>query len=533
MLSTITNKNDPVTGQAGTDVNPLVRAMDLGIKYYTEKKINDDFKAYTHNFFDKLFKVKRTGKFDAFWALQNINFEGYPGDVIGIVGSNGAGKTTLCRAVLGLVQPNQGNIEVNGSTASLLTLGAGFNPQLSGRDNIFSNAVMLGLNQKKIKELAPSIQEFSGIDERFSSMPLKSYSNGMKARLGFSVAAAIEADILVIDEILSAGDFEFQKKAALRIIELVQTAKMAMVVTHNPSFVEKFCNKALWLEEGKIKAFGNPLEVANDYKAFSAKKNRPKNKKILSECKTSPVKKDILIIEETRAVAGKNKTIEVENLGICFKVNKKPFWALKGITFNTFENEIVGIIGSNGAGKTTLCRSICGLYNEDRGTVTVNGTVTALLSFGAGFNQQLTGIDNIYLNSMMLGIPKREITKLEKKIIEFAELENFISKPVKYYSGGMLARLGFSIAAMLNPDILVIDEALSAGDLAFQEKAAARMQQMIADSKSVIIVTHSLPVVEKLCTRAIWLDKGKIKHDGDPRQTVAFYKEAQKQVNSI
>jgi len=516
----------------------LVLARDLGVRYSTKKTKSDDFKAHTHNYLVGLARGKTTAEPEAFWALRQVSFAGYPGDIIGIIGTNGAGKTTLCRAVLGLLQPNEGDVEANGNIASLLSLGAGFNQELSGRENIFINATMLGLNKKKIKELIPAIQDFSGIDQRFSSMPIKHYSNGMKARLGFSVAAAVDAEILLIDEVLSAGDLAFQEKAAKRMHDLVLAARLALVVTHSLSFVEEYCNKALWLEDGQLKAYGEPLEVTAAYKEFSAKFLKNKKKKVLSLCESKTnINKSAstaeLEIEETTAVAGHKKTIEVCNLGICFRINKQPFWALKEVSFSIFDNEIVGIIGPNGAGKTTLCRTLCGLYRGDKGSVAVNGSVTALLSFGAGFESQLSGLDNIYLNGMMLGMPKKAISNLEAEIIEFAELEKFIHKPVKYYSSGMRARLGFSIAATLNPDILIIDEALSAGDITFQGKAAGRMQDIIGDAKSVIIVTHSLQTVEKLCNRAIWLDHGTIHFDGKPREAVALYKQyVRKQKNN-
>ena len=149
-----------------------------------------------------------------------------------------------------------------------------------------------------------------------------------------------------------------------------------------------------------------------------------------------------------------------------------------------------------------------------------------MLSFGTGFNPQLSGYDNIYLNGMMLGIPKTVIRNIENKIIEFSGLQDFIKKPVKQYSKGMKSRLGFSIASMLQPDIFVVDEALTAGDIAFQEKATTRMQEMMEEAKLVIIVSHSMKIIEKVCTRAIYLNKGKVIFDGEPDKTIEVYKNA-------
>lgn len=507
-------KDLSLTKQDTTDSRdrPLILADNLGVKYDSENKKKDDFKSHTHNFFASLFQPGEKVQKDTLWALQDVSFESYPGDILGVLGLNGAGKTTLCRAVLGLLRPNTGHLEVNGEISSLMSLGAGFDSLLSGRDNIYLNGMMLGMSRKRIRELQPLIEAFSDLDPKFKNMPLKHYSKGMKARLGFSVAAMLEAEVLVIDEVLGAGDLAFQDKASQKMQELVSSAKMVMIVTHNPGFVKDNCNKALWLDQGKLMAFGDAKEVAEQYEEFAESKKKPKKKKVLSLC-------------ETEAEPGYAETVDVNNLGIRFNLEGKPFWALKEVSFTVREQEIVGVIGPNGAGKTTLCRALCSLYREDEGTVSINGNITALLGFSAGFDGQLNAVDNIYLNGMMLGMPKKHVTEYETDIIEFAELKKVIYRAVKYYSSGMKTRLGFSIATILNPDILVIDEALSAGDVTFQEKAAERMQDMISDCKSVIIVTHSLTVVEKLCTRAIWLDQGQIKHDGDPKETVKLYKD--------
>ena len=186
--------------------------------------------------------------------------------------------------------------------------------------------------------------------------------------------------------------------------------------------------------------------------------------------------------------------------------------------------EIIGIIGPNGAGKTTLCRVLIGVLKADRGMVLVDGEITALLGFGTGFNNQLTGKDNIYLNGMMLGLAKRKLVDLYADIVEFSGLARFMDEPIKHYSSGMRSRLGFSIAAMIEPDVFIIDEALSLGDIAFYEKASARIQELIALAKAVIVVTHDLALVEKVCTRALWLDRGTVQFDGDPKEAVARYR---------
>jgi teichoic acid transport system ATP-binding protein len=492
----------------------LIIADNLGIKYEGEKEKSGDFKSLLHNYLS----FNKNPKFEPVWALRGVNFTGYAGDVLGVIGANGAGKTTLCRALLGLMKPDRGSLEVKGEVTSLLSLGTGFNKNMTGRENITLNGLMLGLPHKKLEALMPSIEDFSGLGQ-FLDQPIKYYSTGMKARLGFSIISALEPEILVIDEVLGTGDLEFKARAVDRIHQLVSGSKMVVVVTHDIDFVEENCSRALWLDKGKVAAIGDPVEVSAAYRAEVTARSKPKRK--------------LVSIRETSATIGNEETIRAENLGVIFKLGKKPFWALQDVNLVVKDKEIVGIIGHNGAGKTTLCRTLSGLYKPDQGTIMIKGEITALLSFNLGFNNLLSGYDNIYLNGMMMGIPLNLLRKVEKDIIEFAGLEEVIHKPVKVYSSGMKSRLGFSIAAMLQPDIFVVDEALSAGDMAFREKATTRMQDMLEDAKTVVLVTHSLSLVEKVCTRVIWLQKGKILYDGNPKEAVALYKKSVKKIHNM
>lgn len=492
----------------GESRKPLIQARSLGIFYDDHKGKRDDFKSHVHNLIQG---DRKQG--DRFWALRDVSFDLYPGDIVGVVGHNGAGKTTLCRVISGLLRPGEGSVRVDGGVSSLLSLGAGFEDELPGNENIILNGMMLGMSRDKINQSMRDIQDFSGLGD-FLQSPVKCYSKGMKARLGFSVAAAMEAEILVIDEVLGPGDISFRQQATKRIWDLVGKAKLVIVVTHDIDFVMENCNKAMWLAQGKLKEIGNPKNVVPRYKEEAGVYIKPKKKKVVN-------------IAESNVKVKSNTVIEAEQLGLNFKLNKKPFWALQDVNFQVREKDIVGIIGHNGAGKTTLCRVLSGIYRQNRGFLKVDGNVTALFSFGIGFQQVLTGIDNIYLNGMMLGIDKEKIKSLENEIVEFAELEDFIHKPVKEYSKGMKARLGFSIAAAIKPEIFIVDEALSTGDIGFQQKAVEKMQDMIEQAKAVLIVTHSLSIVEEACTRALWLHQGRVRYDGDPEQAVALYSESQ------
>src|SRR5699024_7491021 len=185
-----------------------------------------------------------------------------------------------------------------------------------------------------------------------------------------------------------------------------------------------------------------------------------------------------------------------------------------------------GIIGHNGAGKSTLCKLLTGILAPDEGNLKVYGETSSLLGYGTGFNPQLSGTDNIYLNAMLLGIKKWEIEEKYDDIVEFSGLNRRVDKPVKTYSSGMRARLGFSIAAILQPDVFIIDEALSTGDVEIRQRATERIKEMMDSAKAVVIVSHSMHFVERVCTRAIWIDEGKMRADGDAEEIVAQYRKA-------
>ncbi|UZN50265.1 ABC transporter ATP-binding protein [Cupriavidus cauae] len=193
----------------------------------------------------------------------------------------------------------------------------------------------------------------------------------------------------------------------------------------------------------------------------------------------------------------------------------REFWALKEVSFSIAKGETVGIIGRNGAGKSTLLQIICGTLAPTTGTVRTTGRVAALLELGAGFNPEFSGRDNVYLNGMLLGMEKEEIDACYKKIVDFSGVHAFIDQPVKTYSSGMFARLAFSVAVHATPDLLIVDEALSVGDLAFQEKSITRMKEIRERGTSILFVSHSLPAVRNFCETAIWLDKGKVRAMGE------------------
>lgn len=208
-----------------------------------------------------------------------------------------------------------------------------------------------------------------------------------------------------------------------------------------------------------------------------------------------------------------------------FKKNSRPkrFWALKDINLSVQKGETLGIIGRNGSGKTTLLKIICGITRPTKGTIKIDGKVVALSELGAGFQGDLTGRENIYLNGAILGLSRKEIQKRIPSIIDFADIGNFIEAPVRTYSTGMYLRLGFAIATHIDADILLIDEILAVGDAGFQSKCLKKMDMFKNQGKTIILVSHNLDIIKRFCERVILIDKSNIVSDGKPEAVINRY----------
>jgi ABC-2 type transport system ATP-binding protein len=203
----------------------------------------------------------------------------------------------------------------------------------------------------------------------------------------------------------------------------------------------------------------------------------------------------------------------------------EDFWALRDVAFQVREGETVGILGRNGSGKSTLLKCVCGVLQPTSGSVVVRGKLAGLLELGAGFQQDLTGRENIYLNGSMLGMSKKEVDRVFDDIVDFSELEEFIDGPVKFYSSGMYVRLGFAVAVNVDPDILVIDEVLAVGDERFQRKCIDRVKFFQKEGRTILLVTHSPDQVRAICDRAVVLSHGNIVIDGLPGEAVRIFRE--------
>ena len=236
--------------------------------------------------------------------------------------------------------------------------------------------------------------------------------------------------------------------------------------------------------------------------------------------------------------------IKVDNVSISFRLTKdkifslkeyfikflkrelkyEEFRALTDISFELKKGEILGIIGFNGSGKSTILKIISGIMKPTKGLVEVNGNISPLIELGSGFDMELTARENIFLNGYTLGYNKKFLTEHFDEIVEFSELEDFIDVPIKNFSSGMVARLGFAIATTVKPEILIVDEILPVGDFKFQKKSENRIREMIKNGVTVIMVSHSIQQIEDLCTKVLWLDKGKIKDYGETKRICEEYK---------
>ena len=206
-------------------------------------------------------------------------------------------------------------------------------------------------------------------------------------------------------------------------------------------------------------------------------------------------------------------------------LENREFWALNDVSFNVEHGEVVGIIGPNGAGKSTILKLLSKIMEPTQGTMAINGRLSALIEVTAGFHPELTGRENVYLNGTILGMKRQEIDSKFDEIVEFSGLKEFIDTPVKRYSSGMFSRLGFSVAAHVNPDVLLVDEVLAVGDIAFQSKCAQKMRELLNSGVTIVLVSHNLTLIQSLCKRTILLNKGQVMKEGPPQEVIPFYED--------
>ena len=237
----------------------VIRVDHVSMRFSLASERVDNFKEYV------IKTIKRQLSYGEFWALKDVSFELKKGDALGLIGLNGSGKSTMLKTIAGVLKPTKGTVAVNGSIAPLIELGAGFDMDLTARENVFLNGALLGYSRKEMEAYYDDIVEFSELHD-FMDVPVKNFSSGMVSRLAFAIATIGTPDILIVDEVLSVGDFRFQEKCEKRIKKMMGKDTTILFVSHNINQVENLCNKIVWLEKGVVKAFGDAKEIAEEYR---------------------------------------------------------------------------------------------------------------------------------------------------------------------------------------------------------------------------------------------------------------------------
>ena len=241
--------------------NPMISVRGVTMNFSMPKEKVDNVKEYI------IRKLKRKLSFDKFTALDNVSIDIERGEVVGIIGLNGSGKSTLLKIISGILKPSEGEVITNGTISPLIELGAGFDPELTTRENIFLNGSVLGFERSFIREKYDEILDFAELRE-YENVAIKNFSSGMVARLGFSIATLVKPDILIVDEILAVGDFLFQQKCEKRISEMMSGGTTVLIVSHSIEQIERLCSRILWLDKGKTRMIGDTATVCEQYKSM-------------------------------------------------------------------------------------------------------------------------------------------------------------------------------------------------------------------------------------------------------------------------
>jgi len=574
-------------------------------------------------------------------AVDQMHLEVPIGQALGIVGPNGAGKSTMLRMLAGIQRPTAGTIRRQGRLASVIELGAVVHREMTGTENLMLLATMLGLSREQAIERLPSMQEFTGLGEALE-YPVREYSTGMAARLGFGAITHFDADILAIDEALAVGDREFQERCFAALRGHVDRGGTLVLVTHDLWPLTQLCDRVVTVRSGRLIDDGDPREVIERYLELEAPQptmaggvtirslepDRPgydastvvrvsgevEVDRTLPDleaelemsvppfglwgrvrCPLSPgrvppgryqvsftfgpipfqgqatmatevflrtrerslaVATATFALHEGRAaktllamktawsfepagdrtalvhaegVRGEAATVEVRDVTKRYPPSRASrrrgdpraeVVALDGVQLSAYPGEMLGIIGPNGSGKSTLLRVIGGITAPDHGEVEVNGTSMALIELGLGFHDALDGYENLRLSWSLLGLSSADLRQVVDEIVHFSGLSERMTEPIRQWSTGMRARLSLSLALHSGADLLLIDEALAVGDVAFRATVIDRLQALVASGCTALFVSHDLRMVRQLCNRVVRLEEGGVVADGSASEII-------------
>ena len=593
-------------------------------------------------------------------ALKSVDLELRRGESLGLIGPNGAGKSTILKLVAGVIHPTAGTVRCRGSVGSLIELGVGFHPELTGTENVRCSGALRDLDRDLVDAALVEIADFAELEGAMAT-PLKKYSMGMQARLAFALSTHFPVDVLAVDEVLAVGDTDFQRRCLLRIQALVDQGTALIFVSHEMRLLGQICGRTVHLSEGSVIDDGLSADVVGRYLKqqpprgpdsaapameivrlevpptidpwdhleveaevvvhrevvqpaagldFTMPTLNPdlvhslswERQDILRQPgryrlagRTSPFAyegidlrvaltlsdgKQLLAMAESdcripgsgdswsylamdhrwtceqavevpspplpgqrstpRSAADDQVVIDLANVTKTYRSGRSQAslrllvpgsygrWpgatlALDGLDLRVERGEAVGIIGPNGAGKSTALRLVAGLTKADSGSVRTRGQVMSMLDLASGMHPEMTGRENLRFNGLLTGFDHRELRTRTEEIIEYSGIGPAVDAPVRQYSSGMLARLGFAIAIHSPGDVILVDELLAVGDEEFRRRAAATLTERCHDGAALLFVSHELRLIEQVCSRAVHLDHGHVVADGPVTDIVDAY----------